>query len=411
MPTSAVKASPSVSDDSPAIASIRLRPGGDRRLKAGHPWVYSNEIRMDPETKALAPGTVAVLLRTDGKPLGIGSFNPHTLISFRLFSSDPAIKEIDRAFLASRLTAAKSLRERLFDAPYYRLVHGEADGLPGLVIDRYGDVLAIQTATAGMELLIEPLLDALDSVLAPRAVVLSNDGGFRRLENLDAYVRLARGAVDGPVELREGGVHFLADLIGGQKTGWFYDQRDNRTAFAALARGGRLLDVYCHGGGFAIAAAVAGGGTALGIDRSEPALDLARRAADLNGVGERCTFLRGDGFGELERLGAAGERFDMVAADPPAFVKTKKDLGPGLKAYEKLARLSAPLVTPGGILFVASCSHNVSTERFGEAVATGLRRAGRAGRIIRSGTAGPDHPVHPHLPESSYLKALFLALN
>jgi 23S rRNA (cytosine1962-C5)-methyltransferase len=406
-----VKASPSVTDESPVVASIHLRPGGDRRLRAGHPWVYSNEIRMDPEIKALPPGTVTMLHRVDGKPLGIGSFNPHALIAFRLFSPDPAITEIDRAFLAGRLAAAQALRERLFDAPYYRLVHGDADGLPGLVIDRYGDVLAVQTATAGMESLINPLLDALDSVIAPQAVVLSNDGAFRQIEKLDAYVRVAKGTVDGPLELREGSVRFLADLIGGQKTGWFFDQRDNRAAFAGLARGGRLLDVYCHGGGFAIAAAVAGGGTALGIDRSEPALELARQAADLNGVSEHCTFLRGDGFGELERLGAAGERFDMVAADPPAFVKTKKDLGPGLKAYEKLARLTAALVAPGGILFLASCSHNVSTERFGEAVAAGLRRAGRTGRIIRSGTAGPDHPVHPHLPESSYLKTLFLALD
>ena len=393
-----------------APAAIHLRPGGDRRLRHGHPWIYSNEIRMDGGAKAIAPGAAVALHRVDGKPLGVGTFNPHALIAFRMFSEDPR-RPLDAGFFAHRLTQALRLRERLFDAPYYRLVHGESDGLPGLAIDRYGDALAVQTATAGMERLIEPLLEALDRVLAPSAVVLANDGGFRALENLPTYVRVAKGTVDGPVEVREGNLRFLADLMEGQKTGWFYDQRDNRALLAALARGGRMLDVYCHGGGFAIAAAAAGGGQALGIDRSEAALDLARRAAALNGVGDRATFRRAEAFAELERLGQAGERFDIVCADPPAFVKSKKDLGPGLKGYEKVARLSATLVAPGGFLFLASCSHNVEPGQFAETVAQGLRKAGRTGRILRSTGAGPDHPVHPALPESAYLKAIFLQVD
>jgi 23S rRNA (cytosine1962-C5)-methyltransferase len=390
--------------------AIHLRPGADKRLRSGHPWVYSNEIAMDAAAKALPPGSVVKLTRVDGKPLGLGTFNPHSLIAFRLFSAN-AEASLDEAFLANRLEKALALRQRLFDAPYYRLVHGESDQLPGLVIDRYGDVLSVQTATAGTEALIEPLLAALDKVIAPIAVVLSNDGVFRNLESLPRYVRVAKGKVEGPVEVREGGLTFLADLLEGQKTGWFFDQRDNRSDLARLAGPGRMLDLYCHGGGFGIEAAAAGSSDVLCIDRSEPALALAQKSATLNGVEGKTRFKRGEAFAELEAMIAAGERFDCVAADPPAFVKSRKDLGPGLKGYEKLARLVAGVTAPGGILFIASCSHNVDTDAFINTVASGLHKAGRQGKILRVSGAGPDHPLHPNLPESGYLKGLFLALD
>jgi 23S rRNA (cytosine1962-C5)-methyltransferase len=391
-------------------ATVYLRPGGDRRLRAGHPWVYSNEIRMDAAAKAIPPGSPAVLHRADGKPLGIGTFNAHPLIAFRLFSENPRL-ELNEGFLADRLRRALMLRQRLFDEPYYRLVHGESDGLPGLVIDRYGDVVAVATATAGMESLIDPLLAALDGVIKPDTVVLSNDGAFRNLENLPAYTRVARGKVDGPVEVRENGLRFLANLLEGQKTGWFFDQRENRADLAKLAGKGRTLDLYCHSGGFAIAAAAAGASEVLGIDRSEMALELAAGAAALNGVGDKTTFRRGEVFAEIERLEAEKQRFDVVVADPPAFVKSRKDLGAGLKGYEKLARMSAGLLAPHGFLLLASCSHNVDPAQFLEAIATGLRKAGRAGSVLRVAGAGPDHPLHPHLPESGYLKTVFLALD
>ena len=390
------------------IPRIFLNPGRDKRGGAGHPWIYANEIRMDAEAKAVAAGSTVAVHRVDGKPLGVGTFNPHCLIAFRLFARDPGAA-LDHAFLARRLQRALQLRQRLFERPFYRLVHGEADGLPGLVVDRFDDVVCLQAGTAGMEALLPAVLDALEETLSPRAVVLRNDSAARRLEGLDPYVRVARGAVDGPVEVAEGDVRFLADPLEGQKTGWFFDQRDNRAFMAGLSRGGRMLDVYCYGGGFALAAAAAGATEVLAVDSSAPALDLAQRAAGLNGLDGRCTFLGGKAFEELERL--AGERFRVVAADPPAFVKSRKDLRAGLKGYRKLARLAAGLVEPGGFLFLASCSHNVEAALFADEVARGVARAGRGGRVIRAAGAAPDHPVHPFLPESAYLKTLVLELD
>ena len=391
-------------------ARVFLLAGRDRRVATGHPWVFSNEIRMDAETKGLEPGALATLHRVDGKPLGIGTFNAHSLIAFRRFSGNPQ-GVVDRAFVQQRLERALALRTKLFAEPFYRLIHGEADGLPGLVADRFADALVLQVGTAGMEALLPEVLAAIDDVLAPATVVLRNDGAQRSLEGLEQYVRVVTGAVDGPVEVAEGGVRFLADLVEGQKTGWFFDQRDNRAFVAGLGAGARMLDLYCHSGGFALLAAQAGASQVVAVDSSARALDLARAAAEANGLAERCTFRRGDAFAELERLAEAGERFDVVAADPPAFVKTRKELKSGLKGYAKLARLAARLVAPGGFLFVASCSHNVETGLFAEAVAKGMGQSGRSGRILRTSAAAADHPVHPRLPETAYLKAMVLELD
>lgn len=395
---------------SPDYPRVFVLPGRDKRAARGHPWVYANEVRMDAAAKALPPGTVVFLLRTDGKPLGVGTFNPHALIAFRFLSRDPSAR-VDEAFFAGRLARALTLRERLFDEPFYRLAHAEADGLPGLVVDRFGDMLSVQAGTAGMDGCLPLVLAALDDLLAPTTVVVRNDGRGRALEGLDSEVRVAKGRLDGPVEVREGGLTFLADLGQGQKTGWFFDQRDNRARMARLARGGRMLDVYCYAGGFAVSAVAGGGAEAIGVDGSEGALELAALAARLNGVAERCAWRRADAFDELARLDTAGERFEAVAVDPPAFVKSRRELGSGLKGYAKLARLAARLVAPGGFLFMASCSHNVESPQFAGAVADGLQRAGREGRILMASGAAADHPVHPQLPESAYLKALILQLD
>ncbi len=248
-------------------------------------------------------------------------------------------------------------------------------------------------------------------MLAPRAVVLRNEGAGRKLEGLFEEVRLVEGSVDGPIELVENGVRFFADVRGGQKTGWFYDQRENRRVVASLAKDRRILDAYCFAGGFAVTAAAAGAREVMAIDRSEPALALAARAAAGNGVASRCRFKRAEAFAELEQLATAGERFDIVVADPPAFVKAKKDLGAGLRGYRKLARLAAAIVGSRGLLFIASCSHNVGVAEFAEAVRRGLMDAGREGRILESAGAAPDHPVHPFLPESAYLKSELLVLD
>jgi 23S rRNA (cytosine1962-C5)-methyltransferase len=397
-----------MSDDPATRPVVALQPGRHKRVAQGHPWVYSNEIVMDAAAKALPPGALVTLQAASGEALGVAMFNPRPLVSARLLDRDPG-RVIDREFFAARLGAALRLRERLYDRPFYRLIHAEADGLPGVVVDRFGDVLVVEINTAGIDRLEAEFLAACDDVLKPRAIVLRNDSSARGIEGLPLGQRVI-GDLGGPVAIEENGAQFLADPLGGQKTGWFYDQRENRRAVAALAAGARVLDLYCFTGGFAIAAARAGAREVIAIDRSEPALALARQAAELNAV-PACRFERAEVFEKLESLAAAGERFDIVIADPPAFVKSRKDLGPGLRGYRKLARLAAMLVAPGGFLFIASCSHNVEVESFAEAVRRGLHDAGHDGRILLSSGAAPDHPVHPALPESAYLKAQLLALD
>ena len=397
-------------DDPARRPIVTLLPGGHRRAEAGHPWIFSNEIAMDAAAKALMPGALVTLRRSDERPLGVAMFNPHTLLAARLLDRDVA-RPIGKRFFVRHLERALRLRERLYRAPYYRLIHAEADGLPGLVIDRFGSVLVVQANTAGMELLMPLVLDALRQVLSPDAIVLRSDSPARALEGLPTEIRVAAGEVDGPVPLEENGAVYEADVLAGQKTGWFFDQRDNRAFIAGLAEGARVIDLYTYSGGFAVAAACAGAASVLGIDRSEPALALAEQAARRNDVAERCTFRRAEVFAEAAALAASSERFDVVVADPPPFARSKRDVGPALRGYRKLARLAAQLTAPGGILFLASCSHNVSAPDFAEAVRRGLADAGRGARILRQSGAGPDHPVHPALPETAYLKALTLALD
>jgi 23S rRNA (cytosine1962-C5)-methyltransferase len=397
-------------DDPATRPSIALLAGRHRRAEAGHPWIYSNEIAMDAAAKALAPGSLVTLRRADGSPLGVAMFNPHTLLAARLLDRDMA-RPIGRRFLARRIGRALKLRERLFDEPYYRLVHAEADGLPGLVVDRFGAVLVAQSNAAGMARLEPVVLDALGELLSPEAVVLRNDSPARGLEGLASEARVARGSLDGPAPVHENGAVFRADLLAGQKTGWFFDQRDNRRFIAKLARGARVLDLYCCTGGFAVQAARAGAAAVLGIDRSEPALALATAAAELNGVGGTCSFRRGEAFAEAGGLAANGERFDIVIADPPAFAKSRKEVPAALRGYRKLARLAASVTAGGGLLFIASCSFHAGAAEFAEAVRRGLADAGRAGRILRVAGADADHPIHPALPETAYLKTLTLALD
>ena len=393
-----------------ALPTIQMLPDRHRRLRAGHPWAYSNELALSAAAKALEPGSLVRLQAANGEPLGLASFNARTLIAGRLLTrqSDAAI---DVDFFAARLRAALDLRARLFQRPFYRLVHAEADRLPGLVVDRYGDVLVAQLNTAGMQRLEAPLVAALHTVLAPRAILLRNDSPARALEGLESEVRLAHGELEEPVLIEENGTRFPVDLMGGQKTGWFFDQRDNRAAVAAVARGAELLDLFTYAGGFAIQAARAGARAVTMLDRSKPALARAMEAARLNAVADICQTVAEDALAAAERMAGEGKRFDLVVADPPAFVKSKKDLGVGLRAYRKLARDAAQLVRPGGFLFLASCSHNVEPAAFAEEVSHGLSAARRSGRILRQAGAAADHPVHPFLPESAYLKALLLQLD
>jgi 23S rRNA (cytosine1962-C5)-methyltransferase len=411
---------------------LRLGPGQGRRLRAGAPWVFSNEIAMRPEYRRLPPGSLVRLEGDDGGRFGTFMFNPHSLIAARLLdrNSDAVI---DVAWLRDRLAAAIALRALVCDGPFHRLVHAEADRLPGLVIDRYDDVAVLAANTAGMELLTPLIVEALLGLLPLRAVVGRNDSAARKLEGLPEGVSLLHGS-DATAVVVEGGVRFPVDLLAGQKTGWFFDQRGNRDSVTQLASrctrrvglsrdaeqgrgdgpvlptGARVLDVFCHTGAFGLRCAAAGADSVLMADASAPALELALQAAALNGLAERIATRRGDAFETMTALAADGERFDIVICDPPAFARSRKDAEAGLRAYGRMARLAAALVAPGGFLFVASCSYHAPLEAWTAQIAFGLHRARREGRIVCTSGAGPDHPVHPQLPETAYLKAQLLQL-
>jgi 23S rRNA (cytosine1962-C5)-methyltransferase len=389
---------------------IHLLPGQDRRLRAGHPWIYSNELRMDAAAKALPPGAPVCVISAEGRPLALALFNPHSLIAARVITRNKDAT-IDATFVERRLARALRLRERLFELPYYRLAHAEADGLPGLVVDRFADVVVCQLNSAGIASLEALIVDALDRLLAPRAIVLRNDSPVRELEGLAQEVRVVKGELDGPIELIENGVTFLADPLEGQKTGWYYDQRENRAFVARLAQGQTVLDLYSYSAGFGLQAAAGGAERVLAIDRSQLGLDLATASAERSGLAARLETAREDAFAALDRLGGDKRRFGVVVADPPAFVRSKKELKPGLRGYRKLARACGPLVAEEGVLAISCCSHNVPEEAFADEVRRGLRDASRGGRLLRRAGAGPDHPSHPALPESAYLKCLVYALD
>ena len=326
-----------------ARPAIRLLPGRHKRVLAGHPWVYSNEIHMDAAARALPLGTPVRLIADDSRALGVGSFNPRPLIAVRLLSRDPDAV-IDQAFVTDRLRRALELRDRLYDRPFYRLVHAEADGLPAMVIDRYGDAVVIQANSAGADAMTPMILHGLDALIAPATVILRNDSAARVLEGLEQTVSVVRGEVDGAVPLEENGTVFFAEVLGGQKTGWFYDQRDNRAFAAALAAGGSVVDFYAFQGGFAVQAARAGAARVLAVDRSAGALELAARAAEANGVADRCTFRKNDVFNEMERLRDQGVA--AVVAHAPQLPGVHKDDVIG--THRGLTEQSRRLLRPGG---------------------------------------------------------------
>lgn len=391
---------------------IRLQPKQDRRLKSGHPWAFSNELATTPEHRAWPPGGVVRIEGDDGWRYGTFMFNPRSLIAARLLDRDPGA-EIGAAWVRARLADAVALRARVTPGAHHRLVHAEADRLPGLIVDRFGDVAVVQANTAGMDRLLPEITAGLLDLLPLRAVVARNDSAARVHEGLAQDVRLLHGDAAGLEQegavAEEGGVRFPIDPLSGQKTGFFWDQRPNRDMVAALSDGGRVLDVFCHTGAFGLRAAAAGAASVMLVDSSQPALDRALDAVARNAL-PQVAVTRGDAFDVMGALGAAGTQYEVVVCDPPAFAKSKKDQDAGLRAYHRMTRMAAPLVAPGGFLFVASCSHHAPLDLFGGQVAGALLRARREARIIHTGGAGPDHPVHPGLPESAYLKSLLLQL-
>ena len=387
--------------------NVKLRPGKGRRLSQGAPWAFADEIAMDRRTRKLQPGTLVRLIDGD-RTQGVAAFNPESRIAARLLDGDPQAV-IDTDWLQARLSRAQALRDRLFETPYWRLVHAEGDALPGVVIDRFGDAVVLQPNAAWADRLRGPLIEALMSVTGATTLVRNASSRIRRLEGLDQGLEVVHGSLDGPVEVVMNGAIYLADLTGGQKTGLYYDQRPNHGFAKALARDARVLDVFCHVGGFGLAALAGGAGQVLAVDSSAPALDMAREGAARMGAAGRYRTVEEDAFAALE--GLAGECFDIVICDPPAFAPAKPALQAGLRAYERLARLAAPLVAADGILALCSCSHAAGIEAFHKACVAGIGRAGRGGALIHSGRAGPDHPIHIGLPETGYLKALFFRLD
>ncbi|WP_158963749.1 RSP_2647 family RNA methyltransferase [Chachezhania sediminis] len=390
---------------------VRLKPKANARaIRHGSPWAFDNELVIDRRTKNLAPGTLAVLEDAGREPLGLVSVNTQSRIACRMLDRDP-LAQIGVAWFADRLALAQSLRTRLYEAPFYRLVHAEADGLPGVIVDRFGDTAVIQPNAAWADRLLEPLTRALIEVTGCTNVLKNASGRTRKLEGLDdVSTVLAGSAPEWPVKVPMNGATYMADLTGGQKTGLFYDQRPNHAFAARLARGAKVLDVFSHVGGFALAALAAGADRALAVDGSAAALSLAEEGAQASGVADRFATRTGDAFEAMNQLYEDGLQFDLVICDPPAFAPSKQALEAGLRAYERVARLAAPLVKPGGYLGLCSCSHAVDLTAFRQASARGLGRAGRTAQMIHTGFAGADHPQLPQLAETGYLKAVFYRL-
>ena len=408
-------------DDEPASTSaptgrahsrpvVRLRPKAEARaVRLGFPWVYADELVTDRRTASLAPGALAVLEDGERREIGLVTVNTKSKIIARMLDRD-ALAQIDQAWFAARLTTALALRERLHDTPHYRLIHAEADGLPGVIIDRFGDAAVIQPNAAWAEAHIDALSAALQQVTGVSVVIKNGTGRARALEGLkDENVVLA-GTLSGPIPVPMNGATYFADLEGGQKTGLFFDQRPNHAFAKRLAKGSKVLDVFSHVGGFALAALAGGAQSALAVDASAPALALAAKGAAASGFANFST-RQGDAFDVLEALGTEGARFDMVICDPPAFAPNKNALEAGLRAYERVAKLAAGLVSQGGYLVLCSCSHAADLTAFRNACARGIGRGGRKGQLIYTGFAGPDHPMMPVLAESAYLKSLFFRLD
>ena len=385
---------------------LRLKRGEERRLAAGHLWVFSNEVDTDttPLT-AFEPGAVAELRSGRDAFLGYASVNPHALICARILSRD-AQQPVGAELIRRRLERALVLRQRLGNPSCCRWVFGESDLLPGLVLDRYGDTVVGQIATAGMEVLKAEIAAAVQDILAPRGLFWKNDSAGRELEHLPQLTEVAFGEVPEEIEVVESGLSFTAPLAAGQKTGWFYDQSANRARLARyLPEGARVLDVCSYAGAWAVTALKHGAAYACCVDSSAAALGFAEANAARNGT--TIEPLRADAFDAVKALGERGERFDVVILDPPAFIKRKKDIPKGQAAYRKLNQLALELLADEGLLVSCSCSYHLAAEELLGAIQSAARHTGRFIQVLEAGGQSPDHPVHPAIPETRYLKAFF----
>lgn len=394
-----------------SYSKVQLRKNEDRRIRDGHLWVYSNEVDVKATPlRQFQAGQLVEVINHQGKFLGLGYINPQTLLSIRLLSTQPNVI-IDKSFFMDRINKAKELRDRLYSKPYYRLIYGESDGLPGVIADRYDDHLCVQITTAGMESLKQPLLDALQQVLQPKSILWRNDHGMRATEGLNSYVEAGLGQMPEEIKLIENEVTFYIDPWRGQKTGWFYDHRENRAQLKRFVQNKKVLDLFSYVGGWSIPAAVWGAAEVWSVDSSAKALEYLMKNAKANQVADKINMVNQDAFEQLKIFQAEQRQFDVIVIDPPAFIKKRKDITQGLIAYRRVNEMSLRLLSPGGILISASCSHHLSREQLVDLVLQSSVKLNRDIKIIGQGYQGPDHPIHPAIPETEYLKAVFFYCN
>jgi len=388
-----------------SLQPLVLNPNAERRLRAGHVWIYSNEIDTKKSPlKNFENGEQVMVHASNGKALGIAYINPHTLICARMISRE---HPLDKSLLVHRLNIALALRERVFGAPYYRLVYGDSDALSGLVVDRFGDYLVVQTNTAGMERVVDDIVTALCQVVKPRGILLKNDSRVRASEGLDEYVKVAFGEVPEFAELVENGTRFAAPLYTGQKTGWFYDHRNARAHIGPYVKGRRVLDVFSYIGGWGIQAAQLGASEVTFIDSSAFALECVQRNAALNNVGDIVKTIEGSAFDVLKDLHEREEKFDTIILDPPAFIPRRKDIKAGSEAYRRINELAMRLLTRDGFLISGSCSLHLSRNELVDILRAASRHIDRQLQVLEQHGQGADHPVHPAIAETEYLKSVF----
>ena len=387
------------------MKTVYLKKKEERRILRGHPWVFSNELQSIPA--GTTPGEIVDVVTVSGAFIGRGYINPHTLISVRLLTRKQ--EAIDRDFFRGRIARARSLRSMLGFGDSYRAVFGEGDGLPGLIVDKYADTLVVQSTTAGIEAQLNLIIAALIDEFQPAAIVLRNDTSSRALEGLTQEPRVAQGAVMGPVTFEESGIKYTVDVLEGQKTGFFFDQRENRQALKALVQGRRTLDCFCYVGAWSLSAARYGASEVIGVDSSQKAVDLAAANAALNGLQAR--FVKADAFEELRRLEKERERFGCVILDPPAFVKSRAKVREALKGYKEINLRAMKLLEPGGVLVTCSCSHHIDEDLFREMLIDAAQSAGRQARLLEMRSQSRDHPILLAARETQYLKCAVLVVD
>jgi len=386
------------------LAPVYLKKGQEQRLNQGHLCVYSNEIdTQKTPLKNFTAGDQVVILSQQGKPLGVAYINSHSLISARIISRKTSVL-LDRSLFVHRIKIALSLRERLFARPFYRLIFAESDLLPGVVVDRFNDILVVQITTAGMEQQRQALIEALEKVLKPAVILMRNDVKIRELEGLDLYNEVILGELSGLTEIQENDTRFQVDLQKGQKTGWFYDHRMNRARVQHYAKDKRVLDLFSYVGAWGLEAATAGASEVFCVDASEQALDWLDSSAEMNRF-SNITSIQGNVFDVLKHLRDEREKFDIVIVDPPAFIKRKKDFKEGMNAYRRVNQMAMQLCTRDALLVTASCSHHMPAETLVQQIQGAARHLDRFAQILEQGHQSPDHPVHPALPETAYIKS------